>query len=411
MYEAFVGLSDYVNWVIDMMAGWSRYVLSLDPLDYVAFVIVLLLATLTVYCSRSARLQNLPLFRAAQSGRTPVAHINGSSQPPPAVANLPRVGLLPAAAEASPKPSDTGRTNPPAGSSHVAPSLGGAAAERLNSASLGLAAKLARAEPADTQSLRDVALACDELAETVLALGRHEQAMAAYQVSLSISERLSRVDYSDQHFQRDLSLSLDNVAHVLAQQRRWNSALERFDASLVIATRLAAVDPGNQEKQRDLSIGQENYADILMALGRRRDAIEVLNGTLAIRETLFEADPGNATSASDLVVALYKLAQAGADSTTNLERALALLSALTSSNPSDASLASWKTTVRDALASLEAARKQTDRKYAIKAAAQPEPAPAVQVKMAPVPHAALLNGAAARDSRSEGAWGATLGRS
>ena len=97
-----------------------------------------------------------------------------------------------------------------------------------------------------------------------MAAGDLAAARAAYQASLDIRARLAAADPANTEWQRDLSVSHDKLGDVAVAAGDLAAARDHYQASLDIAHRLAAADPANTEWQRDLSISHEQ------ARGRRR---------------------------------------------------------------------------------------------------------------------------------------------
>ncbi len=107
-------------------------------------------------------------------------------------------------------------------------------------------------------------------------------------------------------WQRALSVSYHKVGEVLVAQGRIQEALEAYQQDLAIAKRLAEQDKSNPVWQRDLSISYDRVGNVLVAQGRIQEALNAYQQGLNIRRRLAEQDKSNATWQRDLIVCLYR---------------------------------------------------------------------------------------------------------
>jgi hypothetical protein len=77
-------------------------------------------------------------------------------------------------------------------------------------------------------------------------------ALTSYQASLAIAERLAKADPGNAGSQRDLALSYGSLAMVEAKQGARDSALAAFRQGRAIIVRLSQQSPDNLTLQSDL---------------------------------------------------------------------------------------------------------------------------------------------------------------
>jgi tetratricopeptide (TPR) repeat protein len=77
-------------------------------------------------------------------------------------------------------------------------------------------------------------------------------ALKSYRDSLGIAEKLAKLDPGNAGSQRDLSVSYNKVGDVQSAQGDLTGALKSYRDSLAIRERLAKLDPGNAGWQGDL---------------------------------------------------------------------------------------------------------------------------------------------------------------
>src|SRR5262245_17577092 len=76
-------------------------------------------------------------------------------------------------------------------------------------------------------------------------MGRGAEALEHYRRSLALRAKLAAANPANTEWQRDVSLSLDRVGNVLVADGRTAEALDAYRAGLTIAEKLVAADPGN----------------------------------------------------------------------------------------------------------------------------------------------------------------------
>ena len=95
-----------------------------------------------------------------------------------------------------------------------------------------------------------------------MAAGDLAAARTAYQASLDIAARLAAADPANTEWQRDLSISHNKLGDVAVAAGDLAAARTAYQASLDIRTRLAAADPANTQWQRDLQLAHQRINDL-----------------------------------------------------------------------------------------------------------------------------------------------------
>ena len=163
-------------------------------------------------------------------------------------------------------------------------------------------ADLLAGNPGSTNFQRDLSVAYNNLGDVQVARGDLAGARKSYRDSLAIAERLAQSDPGNDGWQRDLSVSYDRVGNVQAAQGDLAGALKSYRDSLAIRERLAQSDPGSAGWQRDLSVSYERVGDVQLAQGDLAGALKSYRDSLAIVDRLAQSDPGNAGWQRDLSV-------------------------------------------------------------------------------------------------------------
>ena len=181
--------------------------------------------------------------------------------------------------------------------------------EALKSYRDGLAvrARLAEAEPGDTNARRELSSAYGKLGDILWARGDLPGALQSYRDGFAIVDRLARAEPQNAGLQRDLSVSYEQIGNVLAAQSDTDQALQSYRAWRSILDRLAAGDPGDAAAQHALSVADERIGDMLAAQDGLVDAMQSYRDGLVIRSRLAQADPADVGRQNDLQLAITKL--------------------------------------------------------------------------------------------------------
>jgi tetratricopeptide (TPR) repeat protein len=134
-------------------------------------------------------------------------------------------------------------------------------ADDVANAVLVMARSLASSDGSEL-ALRDISVSLDNVGRIDQALGRFEEARAAFAESLEIRRKiLSRVGETPESL-RDISVSLDNVGRIDQALGRFEDARAAFAESLSIARRLAHVFPDHKEHGEAVSMLEATLAEL-----------------------------------------------------------------------------------------------------------------------------------------------------
>jgi tetratricopeptide (TPR) repeat protein len=172
---------------------------------------------------------------------------------------------------------------------------------------LAISQRLAGQNTSDSASQRELSVSYNKVGNALVVQGKPQEALAAYQQSVAILRRLVEQDQSNAGWRRDLSVSYDNVGDALVAQGKLTEGLDAYRQSLKIRQTLAQHDKLDPRAQRDLSISYGNVGDVLAAQGKRPDAGDAYQRSLAILKQLAEQDKSNAGLQRELSVTYNKL--------------------------------------------------------------------------------------------------------
>ncbi len=166
--------------------------------------------------------------------------------------------------------------------------------------SLGIAGRLAKADPNNAGWQRDLSVSYEKVGDVLVAQGNLTGALESYRGSLGIAGRLAKADPNNAGWQYDLGISNERIGGVLMAQGDLAAALRSYQAKQEIISRLAKADPNNAGWQRDLSVSYDKVGGVLVAQGNLTGALESYRGSLGIAGRLAKADPNNAGWQYDL---------------------------------------------------------------------------------------------------------------
>jgi serine/threonine protein kinase len=133
-----------------------------------------------------------------------------------------------------------------------------------------------------------------------------EVALDDYQAALGIRRRLARKNPGDPTTQRDLSVSYSKLGRILMNSERYGEAAKHFADSLEIRTVLAAGDD-TLRARRDLMMARRDLADALIAAEDWAAAAPIAQAALDDARALFDADQTSARAIEDLAKAYITL--------------------------------------------------------------------------------------------------------
>ena len=151
---------------------------------------------------------------------------------------------------------------------------------RLEAAEAAFTEARRRADAAGAE--RDVMAADNELGDVAMASGALPAAGDRYRSALGIAEKLASADPGNAEWQRDLTVSYIKIGDVLVAQGDGAAALASYRDGLAIREKLASADPGNAEWQRDLFVSYWRLADVAEKAGDKESAIRHFRLSLGV---------------------------------------------------------------------------------------------------------------------------------
>jgi tetratricopeptide (TPR) repeat protein len=144
----------------------------------------------------------------------------------------------------------------------------------------------------DTDTSADLLVALDRAGDALFELGRHDEALGAYERSL----RLARTAYgsrADAASSQHLSVALEKVADAIRHRGQSDEALVLYRESLMLRKELAQ-NSNSQESQRDVAISIGRIAETLWSLRSYEAAIADYAEALEIINNAVRRHPENA---------------------------------------------------------------------------------------------------------------------
>jgi tetratricopeptide (TPR) repeat protein len=195
-----------------------------------------------------------------------------------------------------------------------------------------------------------------------MTLGDLDRAEWCYRESVRVHRKIL-ADYGENLADsRDLTSALEKLGDLLLSQGRIDECGALYEESHAIRVGLTNLDAGEFGWQQDLAISMEKLGDLARARGLFEKAIHDYQRSAAIRERLLAADPGNLQSRATLSASLNKLGHVALYDLRDQHRArvfltkdLEIAESLASSDPDDPLLARWLAITYAALADLESA--------------------------------------------------------
>ena len=149
---------------------------------------------------------------------------------------------------------------------------------------LEAASRLEKAEPDRAEWQRAVAMLLVGIGDSLAALKRPQEALQAFREALAVSEKLALARSSPPLTRRSIMVAQGKIGGVLWEQGDLAGALAVYQAARAIArTRLLPEDDTSQD---DLATADEAVGVTLTGLGSFDDALQALEESLAIRQRL-----------------------------------------------------------------------------------------------------------------------------
>jgi hypothetical protein len=168
-----------------------------------------------------------------------------------------------------------------------------AAAEPLIADAATRYAQLAGAAPADTLALRDLSIAQNIHAATLMQLGRHSEAVTVATASLATADRLLQLGPDVPDHMHDRLVTLNRLGDAQAALGDNRSAIGTFRAMVDQGNRLLDVDPYSTPWANDLALALERLGHVQSVTGDVAAALKSHQDSLALRDWLVAQDPSN----------------------------------------------------------------------------------------------------------------------
>jgi tetratricopeptide (TPR) repeat protein len=159
-----------------------------------------------------------------------------------------------------------------------------------------------RREPDRADHQRNLSASYERLGDLLAALGKGEQARASYERSLKLREQLSQAEPDRADYQRDLSVSCNKLGDLMRALGKGEQARAFYERSLKLRERLAQAEPDRAVYQRDLSVSWNKLGDLMRALGQGEQARALYERSLKSIERLAQAEPELADYQRELLV-------------------------------------------------------------------------------------------------------------
>ena len=203
-----------------------------------------------------------------------------------------------------------------------------AAAERANKILLSLLSQ----DPNNKQWRHDLSVSYERIGDAQLALGRHQEALDAYQKSLNGRRKIAADIPDDPGVQRDLAISYVKVGDIMVVNNRLDEALAAYEQSLALEQKAFDIGQSGQDWRHDLSTSYERIGDVMTAQEKTDDALAAYRKSLDIRQNLASEDTTNAGWQLDLSISYERIGDVMAS---NGRRDDAIASLLNSQNSHD----------------------------------------------------------------------------
>ena len=149
---------------------------------------------------------------------------------------------------------------------------------------------------------RGLAISYERVGDVLLAQGKREEALAAFQKRLSIAQELADKDSGNTDLQSDLSVAFDKIGDVLLEAGKDEEALSAYQKGLVIRQKLVDSDRGNKLWQRSLATSYYKIGGTMLHAGKLDEALAAFQKTRAISQSLALGDPGNIQWQRDILM-------------------------------------------------------------------------------------------------------------
>lgn len=188
-----------------------------------------------------------------------------------------------------------------------------AAAEPLIADAVSRHVQLAGAAPTDTVTLRDLSIAQNIHASTLMQLGRNSEAVTVATASLDTTDRLLQLAPDVTEHMHDRLVTLNRLGDAQAALGDNRAAVQTFKAMVDQGNRLLDVDPYSTPWANDLALALERLGNAQGATGEVAAALKSHQDALALRDWLVAQDPSNPLWYRNLALSHASVATAQAD--------------------------------------------------------------------------------------------------
>ncbi len=158
--------------------------------------------------------------------------------------------------------------------------------------------------PSNAAIRRNLAIADSAVSDVLLALNRHDEALAAQQDALATFLALAAADPANATGRNDIAISESKVGEILDGAGRSSEAVKSYERALSIHQALAASDPGNDSMTLEVASDQNRLATAQAKLGAREASLANHTSAVAATRALREANAGNVELTVALALAL-----------------------------------------------------------------------------------------------------------
>ena len=160
------------------------------------------------------------------------------------------------------------------------------------------------AYPSNGAFRRNLAVAGSAVSDVLLALKRHDEALARQREVLAAVQALSAADPANVTAKNDIAISLSKIGEILVETGRSSEAVREFERALEIHQGLAAADAANHTLKLEVASDYNRIATAQANIGRREAALANHTRAVTMTRELREANPRNVELTMGLALAL-----------------------------------------------------------------------------------------------------------
>jgi tetratricopeptide (TPR) repeat protein len=154
--------------------------------------------------------------------------------------------------------------------------------------------------PSNAAIRRNLAIAESAASDVLLALNRHDEALAAQRDALTTFEGLAAADPANATGRNDIAISESKIGEILDASGRSSEAVKPYERALAIHQALAASDPGNDAITLEVASDHNRIATAQAKLGAREASLANHTRAVVATRALRDANVSNV----ELIVAL-----------------------------------------------------------------------------------------------------------